>query len=63
MNRIRLALSQIGEVFVLYLRLLALTIVIYVVIYGYLWYTDGQSITDVGNNGTASQPVAARSDL
>lgn len=63
MNRIRQALSQIGEILILYLRLLLIAIVLYVVIYGYLRYFEGISITDVGGNNQASHPVTTRSDL
>lgn len=63
MNRIRQALSQIGEILVLYLRLLLLTIVVYAIIYGYLRCFESTSIADVENDHLASQPAATRYDL
>lgn len=64
MNLLRRALSQIGDILVLYLRLLILTIVLYAIIYGYLKYFDGISLTDVASNSSLdSNPSAIRSDL
>lgn len=65
MNRIRQALSKIGEILILYLKLLLLTIVLYTIIYCYLMYHDGISLTDVESQSLDSQPAAAasRSDL
>lgn len=64
MNLIRRALSQIGEILVLYLQLLILTIVFYAIIYCYLKSFDGISLTDVGTSDSLdSNPPAARSDL
>lgn len=63
MNRIRQALSKIGEILILYLKLLLLAIVLYTVIYGYLAYTDGISLTDVESQSLDSHPAASRTDL
>jgi hypothetical protein len=66
MNRIRQALSKIGEILILYLKFLLLTIVLYAIIYGYLAYIDdGVSLTDVESQSLDSHPAAAtsRSDL
>lgn len=58
MNPIRQALSKIGEILVLYLRLLALAIVLYALLYGYLSYFDD---ADVARN--SSDLDSQRSDL
>lgn len=57
MNPLRQALSKVGEILVLYLRLLLLAIVLYALIYGYLRCT---SLTDV--DSLDSHPTT-RSDL
>jgi hypothetical protein len=61
MNPIRQALSKIGEILALYLRLLLLTIVLYAIVYGYLKYHEGISLTDVGSND--SNNLDSRTDL
>lgn len=64
MIRIRQVLSKIGEILILYLRLLLLTIVLYAAIYCYLRYTDDTSLTDIESQSLDSQSAAAsRSDL
>lgn len=63
MNRIRQALSKIGEILILYLKLLLLAIVLYVIIYCYLMYHDGISLTDVENQSLDAPAAASRSDL
>lgn len=63
MNLIRRALFQVGEIFVLYLRLLMLTIVLYAIIYGYLKYFDVKSLTDVAVSKSSTPPPVIRSDL
>lgn len=63
MNPIRQALSTIGEILVLYLQLSILAIVLYMIIYCYLQYFDGISLTDVSSRSSDSQPPATRTDL
>lgn len=65
MNRILQALSQIGEILILYLKLLLLAIVLYAIIYCYLMYHDDISLTDVESQSLDSHPAAAasRTDL
>lgn len=62
MSLIRQALSKIGEILILYLKLLLLAIVLYAMVYGYLRYFEATSLTDVGNSSLGSHP-ASRSDL